>query len=234
MTPVAIERVWGTLLPAGCRFSAGFEPTDPSTIPARSLPAGEAQAIAGAGQRRRREFATGRFHARSALRQLGIESPELLRCPDGRVAWPAGVCGSVSHTVHHGRIFAVAAVAACAAGDTDWPGIGIDVEAPGRIEPRAWSSLLNEAERARLAAFKPAHRGGVVMALWCGAEALLKAGGGNATGSGHTGHDGRSRFTFEPDPTTGTLHGLRWSDHGLEVRVICEANWTCAAARRPG
>lgn len=232
MTPLAIERVWEALLPAASRFSAGFEPT---TI---ALDAGDELTLAGAGQRRRREFATGRWHARQALQRLGVDGGELPRLTDGRVAWPAGVCGSLSHTTHRGRSFAVATVAEVAAvssGDTGLSAIGVDVEAPGRIEPRAWSSLLSGAELERIVALRPADRSAVVMALWCGAEAAFKAGHRLPTEpDARDPDDGRSLFTMTQVNTTSGSHALRWSEGDIEVRVVCDAGWTCAAAWRAG
>lgn len=227
MTPLAIDRTWNRLLPAAIRFSAGFEPT---TI---ALGAGEELALAGASQRRRRAFATGRWHARFALQRLGVDGGELAHLPDGRVAWPAGVCGSLSHTTHRGHVFAVAAVSS---GDAGLSAIGVDVEAPGRIEPHAWSSLLTGAELERIVALSPANRSAVVMALWCGGEAVFKAGHRPPTiePDARVPVDGRSLFTMTRIDMPNPSYVVCWSEGDLEVRVICDAGWTCAAAWRPG
>jgi 4'-phosphopantetheinyl transferase EntD len=53
--------------------------------------------LAGAVDKRRREFSTGRMCARSALRQLGYPAFAILRGPRGEPLWPEGVVGSITH-----------------------------------------------------------------------------------------------------------------------------------------
>ncbi len=53
--------------------------------------------LAGAVDKRRREFSTGRICAHSALRQLGYPASAILRGARGEPLWPEGVVGSITH-----------------------------------------------------------------------------------------------------------------------------------------
>ncbi|HTA97761.1 MAG TPA: 4'-phosphopantetheinyl transferase superfamily protein [Solirubrobacteraceae bacterium] len=65
---------------------------------AEELLFGEEQALLeGAIDKRRREFATGRMCARSALRQLGHPASAILPGSRGEPLWPEGVVGSITH-----------------------------------------------------------------------------------------------------------------------------------------
>ncbi|MBT3294593.1 MAG: 4'-phosphopantetheinyl transferase superfamily protein [Verrucomicrobia bacterium] len=67
------------------------------------------------------EFVAGRYCAREALRLLGIEGPHAVGMrPDRGPAWPAGIVGSITHTM--GVAWAVAASRQAIRG------IGIDIE----------------------------------------------------------------------------------------------------------
>ncbi|MGY3133877.1 hypothetical protein ACVWZM_004559 [Bradyrhizobium sp. USDA 4501] len=68
---------------------------------------GEENAVAGAVEKRRREFAAGRYCARCALSQLGFPTVAIPSAPDRSPVWPAGALGSVSHD--SSLCFAVAA-----------------------------------------------------------------------------------------------------------------------------
>ncbi len=57
----------------------------------------EAEQIANAVPARRREFATGRACARSALAKLGIPPVAIPTGPRGAPQWPAGIVGSITH-----------------------------------------------------------------------------------------------------------------------------------------
>lgn len=81
---------------------------------------GEAVAVARAVPLRRREFAAGRAAARAALSDAGLPAAALPPGPDRAPCWPAGLCGSISHT----RDLA----GALAARRSDWPSVGLDLE----------------------------------------------------------------------------------------------------------
>ncbi len=86
---------------------------------------GEADLIADAVERRRREFITARRCAREALRRLG-HPPVPIRTGTRREPhWPPGVVGSITHCAGY-RAAAVAPAAAVAA-------VGIDAEPDGPL-----------------------------------------------------------------------------------------------------
>jgi 4'-phosphopantetheinyl transferase EntD len=94
-------------------------------------------------ERRRREFATGRYCARRALAALGLPlSGPLLRGPDGAPSWPDGVRGSITHCPGY-RAAAVARTA-------DARALGIDAELPRPLSPAATAALTTAAEREGL------------------------------------------------------------------------------------
>jgi len=57
----------------------------------------EEEQVAGAVPKRRREFATARTCARTALAQLGIAPAAILNGSKGEPRWPAEVVGSITH-----------------------------------------------------------------------------------------------------------------------------------------
>jgi 4'-phosphopantetheinyl transferase EntD len=75
--------------------------------------------IAGAVERRRIEFSVGRWCARQALGELGIASQAIQVGIRGAPVWPAGTCGSITHSS--------GLCAAVAARSTDFAGLGIDI-----------------------------------------------------------------------------------------------------------
>jgi len=123
------------------------------------LAPGEAAAVSGAIERRRREFAAGRACARRALAQLGVPVAEL----------PSGAIGSISHT----RGWCAAVVARCGA----LRGIGLDGERlitgeranifPMIAQPAEWAALGPLASEAEL------QWAGTL--LFCAKEAAYKA-----------------------------------------------------------
>jgi 4'-phosphopantetheinyl transferase EntD len=76
--------------------------------------------LAGAIDKRRREFTTGRHCARAALRQLGFQPAPILTGERGEPLWPAGAVGSITHCDGY-RAAAVARASVLAT-------IGIDAE----------------------------------------------------------------------------------------------------------
>jgi 4'-phosphopantetheinyl transferase EntD len=133
------------------------------------LAPGEAAAVSGAIERRRREFAAGRACARRALAQLGVPVAELPSGADRVPQWPPGVIGSISHT----RGWCAAVVARCGA----LRGIGLDGERlitgeranifPMIAQPAEWAALGPLASEAEL------QWAGTL--LFCAKEAAYKA-----------------------------------------------------------
>ncbi|MDJ0849619.1 MAG: 4'-phosphopantetheinyl transferase superfamily protein [Myxococcota bacterium] len=104
----------------------------------------EERCVAGAAERRRRQFAAGRACAREALARLGAPPAPLLRQADRSPRWPEGVVGSISHC--DGRC------AAAVAWEADFAGLGLDVERRGRATDRLLPRVATPRERARLEA----------------------------------------------------------------------------------
>ncbi len=82
--------------------------------------------------KRREEFSTGRWCAREALREIGLEPCAILTGALREPLWPPGITGSITHA---GDICAVVVLRAAEAA-----GIGIDL-----VEERQAASLLRDA-----------------------------------------------------------------------------------------
>ena len=76
--------------------------------------------IAGAVEKRRREFLAGRSYARQALSELGCGPVAILSEPSRAPIWPPGFIGSISHSASF--------CAAIAAHTSDIAAIGLDLE----------------------------------------------------------------------------------------------------------
>jgi 4'-phosphopantetheinyl transferase EntD len=126
----------------------------------------EEQLVAGAAEKRRRDFALGRACAHEALAQWGQGIGPLLKAEDGAAIWPAGLVGSITHT----RGYAAALVAqAC-----DFPGLGVDAERVGGVTQDLWPRLFNSDEQEYLSQQSDADRAATI--LFCAKEACHKAG----------------------------------------------------------
>jgi 4'-phosphopantetheinyl transferase EntD len=128
-----IERI----LPAVVSCSEAFSDSPQSTL----FPAEEAL-LTRVVEHRRREFATARACARTALTALGVAPAPILRGERGAPQWPPGFVGSITHCAGY------RAAAVARAGDALT--IGIDAE-PGRALPDGVLNLVSlPAERPRL------------------------------------------------------------------------------------
>ncbi|MDT9687548.1 4'-phosphopantetheinyl transferase superfamily protein [Streptomyces sp. P9(2023)] len=111
----------------------------------------EAEVVARAVGKRRREFATVRLCARTALAGIGVSPRPIPRGPSGAPAWPAGVVGSMTHCDGYR--------AAAVARSTSFAAIGIDAE-PNLPLPAGVREKVTSAEEResldRLAAAHPA------------------------------------------------------------------------------
>jgi 4'-phosphopantetheinyl transferase EntD len=103
----------------------------------------EEHAVARSVEGRVHEFRAGRHAARCALADLGLAPCAIPRRADRRPVWPAGVAGSISHA-------GTLAVAAVARADIA-RGLGVDLEACGRVTPALHAKLFTPAERDRYA-----------------------------------------------------------------------------------
>ena len=88
----------------------------------------EQAVVRDAVEKRRKEFATGRACARSALAGLGISPRAVPSDPKGAPVWPAGIVGSITHCEGY--------FAAAVAPTTDLLSLGIDAEPNRPLPPR--------------------------------------------------------------------------------------------------
>jgi 4'-phosphopantetheinyl transferase EntD len=104
----------------------------------------EAEIVAGAVEKRRREFGTARACARDALGQLGAPAGEILSGSRGEPLWPEGVVGSITHCD---------GFRGCAVGRrSDFAAIGIDAEVDAALPDGLLSDIALPEERHELAA----------------------------------------------------------------------------------
>ena len=151
------------ILPAAVASAEAFE--DP---PALLLFPEEEALVGRAVDKRRREFATARGCARTALAALGVQPAPILPGERGSPQWPGGIVGSITHCAGY-RAAAVAR--AC-----DVPTIGLDAE-PHEVLPGGVLDVISlPAERERLRALAAAEPGICWdRLLFCAKEATYKA-----------------------------------------------------------
>jgi len=109
-------------------------------------------AISRAMESRRREFATARSCARTALARLGWPGVAVPRGADGAPQWPEGVVGSITHCAGY------RAAAAALAGDV--VSLGVDAEPNEPLPDHGMLELIAlDQERARLSELAAARPG---------------------------------------------------------------------------
>jgi 4'-phosphopantetheinyl transferase EntD len=139
-----------------------------SDAPETTMFATEAAAVASAVAERRREFATVRYCARMALRQIGAPAAPILPDADRAPRWPVGVVGSMTHCPGYR--------AAAVARSVELRGLGIDAEPHAAVPDEALDLVLRDEERARLLAVREADPGlHWDRILFCAKEAVYKA-----------------------------------------------------------
>jgi 4'-phosphopantetheinyl transferase EntD len=155
--------VIGQILPAGVACAEAF--ADP---PGVALFPEEEALIAKAVDKRRREFATARGCARSALAALGVAPAPILPGERGAPQWPAGIVGSITHCAGY-RAAAVARA-------RDVLTIGLDAE-PDEVLPDGVLGVISlPGERERLRGLAAAAPGTCWdRLLFCAKEATYKA-----------------------------------------------------------
>ena len=126
-----------SILGAGVAHAEAFG--DPSG--AVLFPAEEAL-VAGAVDRRRREFATARACARTALAALGLPPGPILRGERGAPQWPPGIVGSITHCAGYR--------AAAVARDRDVRAVGLDAEPDQALPEGVLRLIALPPERDRL------------------------------------------------------------------------------------
>ncbi len=93
-------------------------------------------------EKRRKEFTTGRFCARTALGQLGFPPVPVLPGPKREPVWPDGVVGSITHCTGYR--------AAAVARTSDFRSIGIDAEPNAPTPKGVLEAIAVPAELARM------------------------------------------------------------------------------------
>lgn len=122
-----------------------------------------------AAPKRKQEFVAGRCCAASALQQLTGQRIYPERAADATPQWPAGVCGSISHS--HG-------IAAAAVGRTaTWHTLGLDVERWISAEraTRLAKHILVEDEWAHFSNLAPDAAARYLTLCFSAKESLFKA-----------------------------------------------------------
>ncbi|UXY24896.1 4'-phosphopantetheinyl transferase superfamily protein (plasmid) [Streptomyces cynarae] len=102
----------------------------------------EERLVSSAVEARRKEFATVRMCARSALADIGMPPAPLLPGPQGAPIWPAGVVGSMTHCTGY-RAAAVARA-------HDMQAVGVDAEPNAPLPDGLLALVTVSAERSWL------------------------------------------------------------------------------------
>lgn len=151
------------ILPAAVRSAEAFDDLSPAAL----FPE-EEELLAGAGPKRRGEFATARRCARNALGELGIAPGPLLRGPGGAPAWPPGVRGSMTHCAGYR--------AAVVGRSGEITALGVDAEPARPLPDGVLGMVTSPEERDRLAALAVAAPEVCWdRLLFCAKEAVYKA-----------------------------------------------------------
>ena len=125
----------------------------------------EMAALGPAVDSRLREFTTARHCARLALRRLGAPETPILRGDKREPLWPDGVVGSITHCTGYR--------AAVVARPAEFSAIGIDAEPHDSLPRGVAGKVLDEAERAWLAAAPTGIHWDRLM--FCAKESVYKA-----------------------------------------------------------
>ena len=128
---------------------------------------GEEAAVAGAIQKRRREYIAGRVCARRAMVALGERPAPVFQCADRAPIWPEGLVGSITHT----DTWCAAAVARTADGVR---ALGLDIEPAEPIEPDLLRVICLPEERDYLAGRPAEQRGLLGRAIFSAKECAYK------------------------------------------------------------
>jgi len=148
------------LLPPGVVLVEAGDLADEDRGPAPE----EVPLMAGASERRRREFQLGRACARRALRRLGLNDVAVLMGPQREPLWPTGVVGSLTHCGEY------CAAAVARAGEVS--SLGIDAELVTRLPPSVMQVVCSEDERRQADALPGDHWPTVIFSA---KEAIYKA-----------------------------------------------------------
>ena len=112
-----------------------------------TLTAAESAAISSAVDKRRKEYATGRWLAHRALSQLGLSIESILSGEKREPVWPESTVGSITH--------ADGLVAVAVSAKPNVLGVGIDLERAGRVGDLLLRKILTQRERQQLGDLDP-------------------------------------------------------------------------------
>lgn len=113
-----------------------------SEAPRTVLTESELRSISRCAEKRILDFTRGRACAHRALAELGMRDFSVLSGEKREPLWPAGVVGSITHTVG----FAAAVVAR----QTEVSAVGIDCEEIESVSADLWERICTAGEQARL------------------------------------------------------------------------------------
>jgi len=116
---------------------------------------------------REAEFRAGRACAREALLKMGIDGWPLLPAATREPRWPGDVVGSITHSGAY--------CAAALARGNEFAGIGIDVEATGRVGDELAPLVCNRSELAALDKCEPCARAAMLTLIFSAKESVFKA-----------------------------------------------------------
>ena len=115
------------------------------------------------------EFLAGRLCARAALHSHAQQPRDPDQDADGMPLWPAGLCGSITHSK--------GLAAAVVASQEHWQGIGLDAEllmSASRAQ-RLAGQILTPDELQRLQHYPESEQAWLVSLTFCSKESLFKA-----------------------------------------------------------
>ena len=144
------------------------EHVDPADLrdPEAELLEDERATIAGAIEKRRREFAAGRILARRGLAALGHPPVAIVNGEDRAPQWPAGIVGSITHTKGY--------CAVAVARSSEMRSVAVDAERDDALSDGALEMICGEAERAWLATQPEADRGWLSKLVFSAKECVYK------------------------------------------------------------
>lgn len=116
--------------------------------------------------RRSQESAAARELARELLRPHGFDAPPLPRHALGFPRWPQGWVGSIAHSAGWCAVAQSTRSRALS--------VGVDVEAPTRMQHAMWPHLMTGAEMDAVLSQPEPARAVAATAIFCAKEALFK------------------------------------------------------------
>lgn len=168
MTPLAFWP-FADVLPEMALYRADFTHDEDADADFLRLGLPLPDSLKTAASKRKREFLAGRCCAASALQQLSGQHLYPERAADAAPQWPAGWCGSISHS--HGM------AAAVVGSNARWHALGLDIERwisterAARVAKNVWV----EEERAQASRLSPEAAARYLTLCFSAKESLFKA-----------------------------------------------------------